>query len=147
MIELSGAYGFDAPRQQVWDLLNDPDVLASCLPGCDRLEPLGDDRYRAELTVSVAAISGHYTATVAMRDKQPPESFRLVIDGTGRAGFMKGNALVQLADADSATLVSVSGQSEVGGLVARVGQRLLGSVSKMMLDRFFAALQARASGH
>lgn len=144
-MDVNGSYHFAAPAAAVWELLNDPDVLASCLPGCERLDPLGDDRYRAELAVSVAAISGHYTATVAILDKTPPGSYRLVVEGTGKAGFMKGEAVVHLVEADGATTVNVTGRGEVGGLMARVGQRLLGSVSRMMMDRFFAALQARAA--
>jgi carbon monoxide dehydrogenase subunit G len=144
-MELSGTYRFAAPPATVWNLLNDPDTLASCLPGCERLEPLGEDRFRAELTVSVAAIKGHYTATVALREKTPPHSFRLIVEGSGKAGFMKGEAVVQLVEAADATIVNVNGTGEVGGLIARVGQRLLGSVSKMMMDRFFAALQEKVA--
>ena len=143
-MELSGSYRVSAPPAAVWDLLNDPETLAACLPGCDRLEPLGDDRFRAELTVSVAAISGHYSAIVSMRDKEAPQSFRLLVEGTGKAGFMKGEATVHLVDDDGGTLLNVKGKGEVGGLIARVGQRLLGSVSKIMMDRFFAALQEKA---
>jgi uncharacterized protein len=79
-----------------------------------------------------------------MRDKQPPESFPLLVEGSGRPGFTKGDALIRLAEDNLATLVSVSVRGNVGGLVARAGQRLLTTVSKIMLDRFFAALQAKA---
>jgi hypothetical protein len=125
-------------------MLNDPEVIASCLPGCDRLEPLGDDRFKANLTLAVAAISGQYTGTVAIVDKQPPQSYRLVVEGSGKAGFVKGEARVELVDESGATTVQVSGQGQVGGLMARVGQRLLGSVSQMMMDRFFACLRTKA---
>ncbi|MGE3511293.1 MAG: CoxG family protein [Vicinamibacterales bacterium] len=146
-MQLSGTYAFNAPIDRVWTLLNDPDVIAACLPGCDQLEPLGDDRYRASLSMAVAAISGQYSGTVALRDKQPPRSYRLLVDGSGKAGFVKGEATVTLAepsDAPGTTMVTVSGDGQVGGLMARVGQRLLGSVSQMMLDRFFADLRAKA---
>src|SRR5262249_47637640 len=131
--------------QTVWDLLNDPAVIASCLPGCERLEPIGDDRYRAVLKLAVASISGEYAGTVSILDKRPPTSYRLVVDGSGKPGFMKGEATVELAQQEAGTIVSVKGTGQVGGLVARVGQRLLGSVSKMMMDRFFACLQDRAT--
>jgi uncharacterized protein len=142
-MELSGVYRFDAPAQDVWNLLNDPDALALCLPGCKRLEPLGDDRFRADITMSVAAISGHYTVTVALADKVPPHSYCLTVEGSGKPGFIKGAAAVRLVEDQGATTVNVEGTGEVGGLIARVGQRLLGSVSKMMMDRFFAALQEK----
>jgi hypothetical protein len=144
-MELTGTYTFDAPADRVWTLLNDPDAIASCLPGCDRLEPLGDDRYRASLLLAVAAISGRYAGTVAMVDKDPPRSCRLLVDGSGKAGFVKGEARIALAEADGATTLNVAGSGQVGGLIARVGQRLLGSVSKTMMDRFFACLREKAS--
>ena len=142
-MDLSATYTFAAPPDVVWRLLVDPDVVASCLPGCDRLEPLGDDRYRAELTLTVAAVSGHYTAIVAIVDQRPPGSYRMLVDGSGKAGFVKGEATVELAGQGDSTLVTVTGQGQVGGLIARVGQRLLGTVSKMMMDRFFACLQEK----
>ena len=143
-MDLSGAYTFSASPQIVWDLLNDPNVIASCLPGCERLEPIGDDRYRAVLKLAVASVSGEYVGTVAMLDKRAPLSYRLVVDGSGKPGFMKGEAAVELTPQDAGTVVMVKGTGQVGGLVARVGQRLLGSVSKMIMDRFFACLQDRA---
>jgi carbon monoxide dehydrogenase subunit G len=149
-MRLSGQYPFNAPAQTVWTLLNDPDVIASCLPGCERLEPLGDDRYRANLSLAIAAISGSYTGTVAIVDREGSRSYRLLVDGSGRAGFVKGEAKVELepVEGDSnQTLVRVSGDGQVGGLLARVGQRLLGSVSQTMMDRFFACLRAKAEAH
>ena len=145
-MDLSGTYTFAASPDVVWRAMVDPDVVASCLPGCDRLEPLGNDRYRAELTLAVAAISGHYTAIVAIVDQQPPRSYRLHVDGSGKAGFVKGEATVELAGQGETTVVTVTGQGQVGGLIARVGQRLLGTVSKMMMDRFFGCLQSGIGG-
>jgi carbon monoxide dehydrogenase subunit G len=143
-MDLTGTYTFAAPASRVWTLLNDPDVIASCLPGCDRLEPLGDDRFKANISLAVAAISGQYSGTVAIVDKQAPLSYRLIVEGSGKAGFVKGEARVGLVDESGTTTVNVSGQGQVGGLMARVGQRLLGSVSQMMMDRFFACLKSKA---
>jgi carbon monoxide dehydrogenase subunit G len=142
-MDLNGSYGFDAPPDVVWKLLLDPAVVGSCLPGCDGLEAVGEDRYRTTLKLAVAAVSGSYTGTVSMLDKNPPRSYRLVVEGKGAPGFVNGEALVELVAAGNATTVRVTGRGEVGGLVARVGQRLLGSVSKMMMDRFFDSLQRR----
>lgn len=149
-MNLTGTYTFNAPVDRVWAMLNDPEVIASCLPGCEKLEPIGEDRYRANLSMAVAAISGRSSGTVALLDKQPPHRYRLVVDGTGKAGFVKGEATVTLAESASGpgtTDVTVNGDGQVGGLMARVGQRLLGSVSQLMLDRFFAALRERAEAH
>jgi uncharacterized protein len=146
-MNLSGTYTFNAPVDRVWAMLNDPEVIASCLPGCEKLEPIGDDRYRANLSMAVAAISGQYSGTVALLDKQPPHRYRLLVDGSGKTGFVKGEATVALTESATgagSTQVTVNGEGQVGGLMARVGQRLLGSVSQMMLDRFFAALREKA---
>ena len=142
-MDLNGSYHFDAPPDVVWKLLVDPAVIGACLPGCDGLEALGEDRYRARLTVAVAAVSGSYTGTVSMLDKNPPQSYRLVIEGSGKPGFVNGEAMIELIEDDDGTTVRVTGRGNVGGVIARVGQRLLGSVSKMMMDRFFACLQHR----
>ena len=152
-MHLSGTYEIAAPVGTVWTLLNDPDVIARCLPGCGGLEPLGDDRYKVSLAVAIAAISGSYDGTVTMADKVRGQSYRLLIEGTGRAGFVNGNARIALTPLGgtlgepSRTVVTVTGDGQVGGLLARVGQRLLGSVSQMMMDRFFAAFRARAEAH
>ena len=138
---LSGSYEFKAAPDVVWNLLIDPSVVARCLPGCHRLEPVGEDRYRAELTLAVAALTGEYTATVAILDKNPPHSYKLVVDGRGSPGFVKGEGTIELVPQGDGTLVTVAGHAHAGGLIARVGQRLLGSVSKMMVDRFFTDLQ------
>ena len=145
-MDLSATYTFDAPRQAVWDLLIDPTVVADCMPGCEAFEPTDEEHtYHATLTVGVAAITGRYEGTVAIVDKQAPSSYRLIVDGTGRAGFAKGEAEIALTEQQDRTLVSVVGHAQVGGTVARVGQRLLGSVSKLMMDRFFACLSKKAS--
>lgn len=142
-MDLSGSYTFSAPAATIWHLLTDPQVIASCLPGCDRLEPIGDNRYRAELTLTVASIGGKYSGTVAMLDQQPPRSFRLLVEGTGKPGFVKGEATIELTESNQSTIVTVKGLGQVGGLMARVGQRLLGAVSKMMMDRFFNCLSEK----
>ena len=145
-MDLHGTYSFDASAATVWDRLIDPEVVGRCLPGCDGLEPIGGDTFRVKLTMTVAAISGSYEGTIAIVDKQPPRSYRLLIDGHGRSGFVKGEASLELAEEGEKTLVTVRGAADVGGLIARVGQRLLGSVSKMMMDRFFACLQEFGGG-
>ena len=142
-MELASTYTFDAPQDKVWDLLMDTTAIASCVPGCRELRPIGDDRYQAELVVTVAAISGNFEATVALEDKLPPNSYRLVVEGTGRIGFVKGSAQIELEPASSGTIVKVAASADVGGAVARVGQRLLEGVGRMTMDRFFACVAAK----
>tara|TARA_B100000749_G_scaffold263101_1_gene236496 strand:- start:137 stop:595 length:459 start_codon:yes stop_codon:yes gene_type:complete len=143
---VSAAYTFEAPREQVWALLTDPTVIAGCLPGCESMEPAGDDSYKAILTIRIAAITGRYEGTVQMTDMREPEGYTLVVEGQGKPGFVKGSATVLLNQdhAGTTTSVDVTGKAQVGGTIARVGQRLLAGVSKMMMDRFFACLQERA---
>ena len=142
-MDVNGSYTFAAPPDAVWKMLTDPVVIAGCLPGCDRLEPIGEDQYRAAMTLAVAAVTGKYTGTVSMHDKNPPHSYRLIVEGSGTPGFVEGEAAIELVADGTGTTVRVKGQGNVGGVIARVGQRLLGSVSKMMMDRFFACLQNR----
>jgi carbon monoxide dehydrogenase subunit G len=142
-MNITGSYTFDAPPEQVWDLLMDTHAIASCIPGCKELRPLGDDRYHADLSVAVAAVTGEYAATITMADKQPPASYRLLVEGSGRMGFVNGEARIDLEALNGQTRVSVNATAEVGGAVARVGQRLMEGVARMTLDRFFACLRTR----
>jgi uncharacterized protein len=144
-MDISGSYTFSAPPERVWNLLMDPESIKSCIPGCERLDPDGEDRYRATLTVALAAITGTYSGTVVIADKAPHNSYRLVAEGQGRPGFIKGNSLIALRADGDRTVVDVSGTVQAGGAIARVGQRLIGSVSKMMLDRFFTCLQSKVA--
>jgi uncharacterized protein len=144
-MDLQGTYNFDQPASVVWSRLIDPQMVGSCLPGCDGLEPIGDDTYRVKLTMSVSAITGSYEGIVAIIDKEAPRSYKLLIQGSGRSGFVRGEARLELTEEQGKTIVNVKGTAEVGGLIARVGQRMLGSVSKMMMDRFFNCLQSKSS--
>ena len=142
-MEISGSYTFNAPPDRVWDLLMDPAVLSSCIPGCDRFEADGEDRYNITLTVGLAAITGTYSGTVVLTNKIPHASYRLVVEGQGRPGFVKGTSAIALRADGVTTAVDVTGSVQTGGPIARLGQRLVGGVAKMMLDRFFACLQAK----
>ena len=142
-MNINATYTFRAPARTVWDLLVDIDAVAACLPGLESLEPAGENRYRAVLTMGVAAVTGRYEGTVEMLDLAPPNAYRLAVEGRGKPGFVNGGAAIALRETDGATEVTVEGTVQVGGTIARVGQRLLGSVSKMMMDRFFACLQKR----
>lgn len=144
-MQLTGHYEFAAPAERVWDLLMDTTAIAGCLPGCRELRDLGEDRYQAELVVVVAAITGNYGATIAIEDKTPPHSYRLAMQGTGRTGFVKGNASVRLEPSGTGTSVHVDANADVGGAIARVGQRLIEGVARTTMNRFFACLASRLS--
>jgi uncharacterized protein len=142
-MEISGSYTFNAPPDRVWALLMDPAVLSSCIPGCERFDPTGEDRYTVTLTVGIAAITGTYTGTVQLVDQMPHTSYRLIVEGQGRPGFVKGRSAVALKASGDATEVTVTADVQAGGAIARVGQRLIGGVAKMMMDRFFGCLQSK----
>ena len=142
-MQLTGNYEFAAPIERVWDLLMDTTAIAGCLPGCRELRDLGEDRYQAELVVVVAAITGNYGATIAIEDKVPPRSYRLVVQGTGRTGFIKGAATMTLEVVADGTAVHVDANADVGGAIARVGQRLIEGVARTTMNRFFACLASR----
>ena len=142
-MDITGSYTFNAPPARVWALLMDPHAIASCIPGCDRFEPDGPDRYKAMLTLGLAAITGTYEGTVVITDKTPPSSYRLNVEGEGKAGFVNGNVVITLRAEGATTVVDVHGTVETGGAIARLGQRLIGNVSRMMQDRFFACLQTK----
>jgi uncharacterized protein len=142
-MDITGSYTFNAPPERVWQLLMDPDVIASCIPGCERFEPVGEDRYRARLNVALAAITGSYDGTIVLSDKAPHSSYRLLVDGQGKPGFVKGDSAISLRAEGTTTIVDVKGSVQTGGPIARLGQRLVSSVAKMMMDRFFSCLQSK----
>jgi len=144
-MELKAQYAFDAPADRVWQGLMDPAIISSCLPGCQRFEPLGDDRYKVVLTAGVAAITGTFEGTVAIADKQATQSYRLIVEGKGRPGFANGDAAISLTPGETGTTVDVVGNVAVGGLVAHVGQRLLGATAKLMMDKFFKCLNEKVA--
>jgi carbon monoxide dehydrogenase subunit G len=139
-MEITGTYTFEAQQDAVWNLLMDTDRIARCIPGCERLEPIGDNQYRTRLTVAIAAVSGSYDATVQLAHLDPPKAYHLLVDGQGRAGWMKGSAFLSLSDEGPQTIVHVLGDVQVGGAIARVGQRLIFGVARMLMDRFFSCL-------
>ena len=142
-MELKAHYVFDAPVERVWDGLMDPTRLAACLPGCQRFEPEGDDRYRVRLTAGVAAITGTFEGTVSITDKDPQRSYRLLVEGRGRPGFVNGESTITLSPSDAGVVVTVNANMTIGGLIAQVGQRLLHPTAHMMMDRFFKCLQSK----
>lgn len=144
-MDLTATYKFAATQQQVWTLLMDPEAIKSCLPGCKELRPLDENRYHAEMSIGVAAVTGTFRSTVTLSDLQPPNSYRLTIDATGKPGFAKGSALIVLKPTMAGTEVEVTASAEVGGLIARVGQRLIDGVARMTMDKFFGCLASRVT--
>jgi carbon monoxide dehydrogenase subunit G len=139
---LDGTHHFSAPRDRVWAAFTDPAVLARATPGCQRLDPIGPDEFEATLSVGVAAVKGVYQGKLALLDKKAPEGYTLRVEGSGRPGFVKGEGRLLLTEEDGGTRVTIRGEAQVGGVIAAVGQRLLGAASRMLMEQFFSALEA-----
>ena len=136
-MKLEGTYKFKAAQEHVWEVLTNPRHLAKAIPGCETLEEIEPGKYDATLKIGIAAIKGTYKGIAEVADPQPPEKYRLIIEGGGTPGFVKGEALIELSSLDQSTIVSYQGEGQVGGLIAGVGQRLISGIAKMMLGQFF----------
>jgi uncharacterized protein len=141
-MNLSGTYTFEGPREVVWDLLQDPVVLAKALPGTERLARTADDRFEGVMKVSVGPVTAaKFDVVVTLKDKAPPQRFAMQIDGKGSVGFTRGTAQVELTEPpEGGTLMTYTSDVQVGGKIASVGQRLIESVGKMMMRQALDAL-------
>ena len=144
-MKLSGAYRFDVPRARLWATLMDTAAVGSCIPGISAFTPLGGDRYEIELSVRVGIVSGSYKGTLAISDMVEPEAYRMTVQGSGGRTEIRGSGSMALADDGGGTELSFEGDVQVTGVLARVGQRLMGSVAKSQIDRFFDCLRAKAA--
>ena len=136
-MKISGAYTVAAPREKVYSLLQDPDVLAKCMPGTDHLEKVGEDEYVMKMKMAIARFSGLFTGKVKITDPSPPETFKLLVEGSGKVGFLKGQGLLNLVPQAGSTEIKYEGDVQVGGTIAAVGQRLLDTTSRMIIKKFF----------
>lgn len=141
-MQLTGSHTFRAPRQTLWDLLNDPEVLARITPGVDTLEQTGPGQYQAVLHIKMGPINSTFNGALQVVDSKEPESYRLLIDVDGKIGQIAAEGHVQLTDQDpETTTVAVEGGSQLTGRLASMGQRLLSGVARMFTNQFFKALE------
>jgi uncharacterized protein len=145
-MKLEGAYDVPAPRQKVYEAFQDPKQLKKAIPGCEKLEAIGPDEYKATMKVGVGGVKGTFEGKVRLSDKKPPEAYTMAVEGSGGPGFIRGQAVITLAEAGEGTRVSYAADLQVGGLIASVGQRMLGGVSKMMADKFFNKMSELLEG-
>ncbi|MCP5111210.1 MAG: carbon monoxide dehydrogenase subunit G [bacterium] len=139
---ISGSHSVAAERERLYALLQDPEVLARCLPGCQGLERVGTDEYRMKMKAALGSVSGLFDGKVQITDQAPPDSFRMSVEGYGKIGFLKGDGVLRLCGDGAATEVAYDGEVQVGGVIAAVGQRLIGTTAKVMIKKFFARLEA-----
>lgn len=138
-MEMSGEYRIPAPRETVWEALNDPEILKASIPGCEELTADGDNGFSAKVRAKVGPVSARFSGKVQLRDLDPPNGYRIEGEGTGgAAGFAKGGATVKLTEDGSDTLLNYEANASVGGKLAQIGSRLIDGTAKKMADDFFA---------
>lgn len=148
-MKIDGDYLFEGPRDLVWETLLDPVVLASVLPGCEKLDLVGENEYEGALKIKVGPVQGQFRGLVKLADIQPPEAYTMHVDGQGAPGFVKATGHLRLAPEGEQTRVTYEGDAQVGGRLASVGQRLVESSAKAIirqsLDGLNAAVKVRAA--
>lgn len=136
-MKVAGSYVVPARQDRTYQLLQDPAVLAKCMPGTDHLDKIAENEYEMKMKMIIASMGGMFSGKIRIADQKAPESFRLIVDGTGKIGFIKGEGLLNLVAQEEKTEVKYEGEVQVGGTIAGVGQRLLDTTSKMIIKKFF----------
>jgi uncharacterized protein len=143
---MTGDVNLPASRPKVWELLNDPEVLKACIPGCESLERTGDNGFAAVVKTKIGPVSATFKGKVELSDLTPLVGYTIKGEGEGGiAGFAKGGAKVSLADAAGGTLLHYDVEAHVGGKIAQLGARLIDGVAKNMADKFFTSFAAIAA--
>ncbi len=138
-MDISGEFEIPASRQQVWEALNDPEVLAQCIPGCESIERESDTELLAKMKAKIGPVKARFESRILLTNLNPPQSYTISGEGKGGpAGFGKGSADVTLAEADGATTLSYTATLQVGGKLAQVGSRLVGGAARKIADDFFS---------
>ncbi len=143
-MKLEGTHKLKAPRERVYQVLKDPQVLQRTIPGCESLEKTAADSYLAKIRAGVGTIKGVFTGPLRLEEMRPPEHYRIVVEGKGTPGFMKGSGNLDLEQEGEFTVIRYSGDVQVGGTIASVGQRMIQGTAKLMASQFFTALEAEA---
>jgi len=136
-MKLTATYQLAAPRVKVYASVIDPAVLQRVIDGCEKMVKTGEDSYDAHLKIGIAGLKGSYVGKIQLKDKKPPESYTLLIEGKGGPGFVKGTAKIQLSDKGGQTELRCDADAQVGGMIAAIGSRLVEAIAKKMMDDFF----------
>lgn len=140
-VKISGKHTLAAPRDKVWAFLMDPACIRKIILGCERLEEVAPDTYEATLKLGIAAIKGTYNGSVQLLEKTAPTHYRMRLDGSGTPGFVKGDAVIDLEEEGGQTILTYDADTQVGGLIATVGQRMIGGVAKMVISQSLKKLE------
>ncbi len=142
-MRVQGSYTFDTDVQTVWEAMQSPEVLSGCIPGCESFEPAGENRYVVQMRVRVSAITGSYKGEIRIENSAYLESYTMIVEGGGRGGTVKGAGDLKFSESDGRATIHIEGEVQVTGVIARVGQRLLGGASRMMMNQFFDCLKTK----
>jgi len=142
-LHLNGSYTFKADKQAVYTMMMSKDALAHCLPGCENMEEIGEDAYRATLKIGIAGIKGTYTCTITTTEKVPLETWTLTIEGQAKTGNVKGVGRFTLTAADEGTEVSYDGDADIMGPLAGIGQRMMAPASRTIIGKFFECMSGQ----
>jgi carbon monoxide dehydrogenase subunit G len=146
-MQMTGEYRISAPRQAVWDALNDPEILKQCIPGCEELTRTDDGGFAAKVTAKVGPVRAKFSGKVELSDIDPPNGYTISGQGTGgAAGFAKGGAKISLAEDGGETVLSYTVDASVGGKLAQIGSRLVDATAKKMAGDFFSKFAELVSG-
>jgi carbon monoxide dehydrogenase subunit G len=146
-MQMTGEYRIEAPRQAVWDALNDPEILKACIPGCEELIRSGANSFEAKVTAKVGPVRAKFGGKVELSDIDAPNGYMISGHGQGgAAGFAKGGATVRLAEDGNATILSYTVDASVGGKLAQIGSRLIDATAKKMADDFFTRFAEIVAG-
>ena len=143
-MKVEGTFVFaEASADDVWNSLTCPESIAECLPGCEKLEKIGEDAYLMNIRVGIGAIRSSYSGTIQLSDFTAPSGYSLKVSGTGGGGFMEGFGTVQLLQNGPSVEVNYSGNVSIGGKIAAIGQRMVGGAARLVIDQFFKAMAKR----
>jgi carbon monoxide dehydrogenase subunit G len=137
-LKITGRYTIDAPRDQVWFALNDMEILARIVPGCERLVQTGENEFEGTVKIGIQSIKGSYSGKIRLEDIQPPHHYKLIASGRSSNGVVDGSGTVDLAEQDGKTVLTYGGDAQIGGTLA--GQRLIEGASKQMINQSLKAL-------
>lgn len=142
-MEIEGTYHVNASPDRVWAELMNPEMLRHCIPGCRELEATGEMEYAIKLTVGVGAVKGNFSGKAAITDVDEPRSFKLRAEGKRPGASVAGVGAITITPDGGGARLDVAGEAKVTGILARVGQRLMGSAARVMMDQFFDCARAR----
>lgn len=142
-MKISGSYTFNAPQDEVWALLMDPQAIAKAIPGVENFHEVSENDYEAQIKLGIGAISGQYAGRVTITDVQPPTHYKMTVGGKGQRGFVNGAGEINLEPQDDKTVVHYTGDAALGGQLAGIGQRLVEGAARTIINQGFKSLEGQ----